>query len=133
MEVTAINNDTDVTTAFGLMCHQQSDGDSSYYFAITPAGQYVIARVTPSEDDFFLTNDNAWEFSDLIPEEASSYRIGADCGADGTLTLYVDGEEIDSVVDTTYTSGGVGLIAWSGEEATNTNVSFDDYLLTDLP
>jgi len=133
MEVTALNNDTDVTTAFGLMCHQQSDGDSSYYFAITPAGQYVIARVTPSEDDFFLTNDNAWEFSELIPEEASSYRIGADCGSDGTLTLYVDGQEIDSVVDTTYTSGGVGLIAWSGEEATNTNVSFDDYLLTDLP
>jgi len=133
MEVTAINNDTDPTTAFGLMCHQQSDGDSSYYFAITPAGQYVIAQVTSGEDDFFLTNNNEWEFSDLIPEEASSYRLGADCGSDGTLTLYVDGQEIDSVVDTTYTSGGVGLIAWSGEEATNTDVSFDDYLLTDLP
>ena len=53
MEVTALNNDTDVTTAFGLMCHQQSDGDSSYYFAITPAGQYVIARATSGDDDFF--------------------------------------------------------------------------------
>ena len=59
--------------------------------------------------------------------------MGADCGIDGTLTLYVDGEVIDSVTDTTYTSGGVGLITWSGEEATNTDVSFDDYLLTDLP
>jgi len=132
MEVTALNNDTDVTTALGLMCHQQSDGDSFYYFAITPAGQYVIARATAGDEDFFLTNNNEWEFSDLIEEE-DSYRIGADCGIDGTLTLYVNGEVIDSVTDTTYLSGGVGLITWSGEEATNTDVSFDDYLLTDLP
>ncbi len=133
MEVTALNNDTDVNTAFGLMCHQQSNGDSYYYFAITPAGQYVIARAASGEDDFFLTNNNEWEFSDRIAEEAPSYRIGADCGIDGTLTLYVDGDEIDSVVDTTYTSGGVGLITWSSVDATNTDVSFDDYLLTDLP
>src|SRR5215210_2471164 len=36
MEVTAINNGTDATTAFGLMCHQQAGADSSfYYLAVT--------------------------------------------------------------------------------------------------
>lgn len=133
MEVTAINNDTDSNTAFGLMCHQQTDVNTSYYFAITPNGQYVIAKAVSEQDDLFLTNDGEWAYSEYIPRNSASYRMGADCGVDGTLTLYVNGQEVDSVVDTSYTSGGVGLITWSAEAATNTNVSFDDYLLTDLP
>jgi serine/threonine protein kinase len=133
MEVTVINNNTDPNTAFGLMCHQQTDGNTSYYFAITPNGQYVIARAASGQDDVFLTSDGAWGNSDAIPQGAVSYRVGADCGIDGALTLYVNGQEVDSVTDTSYTSGSVGLIAWSTENASNTNVSFDDFLLTDLP
>ena len=132
MEVTAINNGTDPTTAYGLICNQQAQAESFYYFAITPAGQYAIAKATQGENDVFLTNDDQWASSDLIPTEADSYRIGADCG-NGTLTLYVDGQQIVSVSDAAYISGGVALFTWSGEEATTTNVSFDDFLMTQLP
>jgi hypothetical protein len=132
MEVTAINNGTDSTTAFGLICNRQSTGDSFYYFAITPAGQYAIAKATQGQSDVFLTNEDQWAASDLIPKDAASYRIGTDCGS-GILTLYVDGQEIDSVSDSSYTNGGVALFTWSGEEATTTNVSFDDFLMTTLP
>jgi len=83
-------------------------------------------------DDEILTNNGQWETSDLIPQNASSYRLGADCG-NGTLTLYVDGQQIDSVSDSTYTSGGIALFAWSGEEVQTVNVSFDDFLMTELP
>ena len=132
MEVTVINNDTDSTTAFGLMCHQQIT-DSGYYFAITPAGEYAIAISTLAQQiDVFLTNNDEWATSDLITKNASSYRVGADCG-NGTLTLYVDGQQIASVSDSTYTSGGVAVFAWSGEDATSTNVSFDDFEMTELP
>ena len=133
MEVTAINNGTDATTAFGLMCHQQAGADSSfYYLAVTPAGQYAIAKATTGESDVFLTNNDQWASSDAIATDAASYRIGADCGS-GTLTLYLDGQQIASVSDASYTSGGVAVFTWSGEEATNTNVSFDDFLMTELP
>lgn len=133
MEVTVINNGTDSTTAFGLICYQQHPiTDSYYYFAVTAAGEYAIAKASLALDDVFLTNNDVWAKSDLIAHDAASYRIGADCG-NGTLTLYVDGQQIDSVDDTTYTSGGIGLFVWSGEDATTTNVSFDDYLLTKLP
>jgi hypothetical protein len=132
LEVTVISNGTDATTAFGLMCNQQAESSSFYYVAITPAGEYAIARAAPGEDDFFLTNDNEWGSSDLIPEDAETYRVGADCGH-GTLTLYVDGQVIDSVTDEAYTEGGVALFVWSGEEATNTDVAFDDFLMTELP
>ena len=133
MEVTAINNGSDSTTAFGLMCNQQSGADSSfYYLAITPAGEYAIAKATQGESDVFLTNNDQWASSDLIATDAASYRLGADCG-NGTLTLYVEGQQIASVSDASYTSGGAAIFTWSGEEATTTNMSFDDFLMTQLP
>jgi hypothetical protein len=132
MEVTAINNDTDPTTGFGIMCNQQTVNDSFYYFAITPAGQYAIAEASLAASDVFLTNEDKWEYSDLIKKNAESYRIGVDCG-NGSLTLYVDDQKVASVQDDTYKSGGVALFVWSGEEATSANVSFDDFIMTQMP
>lgn len=133
MEVTVINNNTDSTTAFGLMCNQQAGADNSfYYFAMTPAGEYAIAKAEVGQTDIFLTNNDEWGFSDLISKNAASYRVGADCG-NGTLTLFVDGQQIASVSDFSYTSGGVAVFTWSGEEATSTNVSFDDFEMRQLP
>ncbi|HSG44277.1 MAG TPA: hypothetical protein VLA72_14100 [Anaerolineales bacterium] len=132
MEVTAINNDTDSTTAFGFICNK-STGNDFYYFAMTPAGQYAIAEATDGETDVFLTNNDEWADSDQIAVNALSYRVGADCG-NGRLTLYVDGVEIDSVSDSTYTSGRVALFVWSGDDVgITTNVSFDDFEMIELP
>ena len=132
MEVTVINNGTDSTTAFGLMCNRQATNGNFYYLAMTPAGEYAIAKATEGRSDIFLTNNDQWASSDLISQNASSYRVGADCG-NGTLILYVDGQQIASVSDSTYTSGGVALFAWSGEEVASANVSFDDFVMTELP
>jgi hypothetical protein len=134
MEVTVTNNGTDSTTGFGLMCHQQTSSKGSfYYLAMTPAGEYAIAKATAEQSDVFLTNNDQWASSDLIKHDASSYRVGADCASNGTLTLYVDGQQIASVSDVSYTSGGVAVFTWSGEESTNTDVTFDDFVMTQLP
>jgi hypothetical protein len=129
IEVTASNNSTDPTGAFGIICNLQIT-DTSYYFAITGAGEYAIGRYTLT-DDVLLTNGGEWGESSLITSGASSYRIGADCG-NGTLTLYVDGQQVDSVNDTTYTSGNVALFAWSGKQLNGTDVSFDDFVVKKL-
>ena len=132
MEVTVIINDTDSNTAFGIMCNQQASADDSYYyFAITPSAQYVIAKAETGETDIFLTNNDDWGTSALITKNASSYRVGADC-SNGKLTLYVDGQQIASASDSSYTTGGVGLFTWSAVEATTTDVSFDDFVITEL-
>ena len=134
MEVTVLNNGTDSTTGFGLMCHQQASSKGSfYYLAMTPAGEYAIAKAIPEQSDVFLTNNDQWAASDLIKKDAPSYRLGADCGNNGTLSLYVDGQQIASVSDVSYTNGGVGVFTWSGEEATKTAISFDDFVMTELP
>ena len=131
IEVTVINNGTDSTTAFGILCNQQSVNDSFHYLAVTPAGEYAIVRATAGQTDLFLTNNDQWALSDLIAPDAPSYRLGADCG-NGALTLYVDDQQIAAVSDTTYTRGRVGLFTWSGVDAAKTDVSFDDFVMTKL-
>jgi hypothetical protein len=132
MEVTVINNGTDSTTAFGLMCNKSENNDY-YYGAVTAAGQYAIALSVDGQDDLFLTNNDEWADSDLIAVQADSYRVGFDCGH-GTLTLYVDGQQVASVNDSTYTSGQVAVFTWSADEAgRTTNVSFDDFVMMALP
>ena len=131
VEVTATNNDGEPNTAFGIMCHQQETDSSYYYLVMTPGGEYAIAIAEDGQTDVFLTNDDQWGFSDLIDTNASSYRVGADCG-NGTLTLYVDGQVIASVSDASYTSGGVGLLTWSGLNADSADATFDDFIVTSL-
>ena len=130
LEVTAKNNSTDPTTAFGFMCDQQ-DESSFYYFAVTPNGEYGIVKAAAGQTDLFLTNNGQWASSNLIAKNAASYRLGADCG-NGKLTLYVDGQQIASVNDATYTAGGVAVFVWSGSQVSNVSVSFDDFLMTQL-
>lgn len=132
IEVTVLNNGTDSTTAFGILCHQQTVTDSYHYFAVTPGGEYAIAKAALAQSDVFLTNNDQWAQSDAIPLDAPSYRVGADCG-NGTLTLYVNGQQIASVTDSTYVNGGVGVLAWSGEDVASGDVTFDDFVMTKLP
>lgn len=132
IETTVINNGTDETTGFGIICDKQSGAKNFYYAGITPAGQYTIVKATDGQSDTFLTGDNTWSVSDAIEANAPAYHIGLDCG-NGTLTLYVEGKQIASVSDTSYTNGSVALFAWSGENATKTDISFDDFLMMTLP
>ena len=131
MEVTVINNDTDPTTAFGFICAQQTKEWSFYYLAVTPGREYAIIKATDGESDVFLTGDGKWATSNVITNEASSYRVGADCG-NGKLTVYADGRPVASVTDNSYRTGRVGLFTWSGEKATSANVTFDDFLVASL-
>lgn len=131
VEVTVTNNDSEPTTALGIMCHQQDATGSYYYLAMTPGGQYAIAVAAEGQSDIFFTNDDQWGDSDLITQNADSYRVGADCG-NGTLTLYVDGQRISSVSDSTYTSGIVGLFTWSGDDVSSADATFDDFIVTSL-
>jgi len=133
MEVTVLNNGTDSSTAFGFMCHQQYPiTDSRYYLAITPGGEYAIGKSALALDDEILSNNGEWGKSDQIAKEASSYRLAADCG-NGKLSLYVDGQQIASATDSTYTNGGITLFIWSGDKLGTVNVTFDDFALTKLP
>lgn len=131
LEVTALSQNTDLGTSFGFICAQQSEAWSFYYLAITSAGDYAIIKATSGESDVILTSNGNWGVSNLIADQAPSYRVGADCG-NGKLTLYVDGQQVASVSDSTYTTGRVGLFVWSGETVSSSVVTYDDFLIQSL-
>ena len=65
-----------------------------------------------------LTDDRGqWVQSARLTPAAPSYQIGVDCGANGSLVLYVDGRQIARATDADYTGGAVGLFVQTGAGA----------------
>jgi len=129
IETDAASTGSDSNAAFGILCNQQVISDQFYFGYVTPNGEYGIIKSVFIQDDVELTSGT----SDLIPHNAPSYTIGMDCAADGTMTLYVNGQQVATASDTEYAGGTVGAIAWSGEVESGTTVSFDNYSITQLP
>jgi hypothetical protein len=129
IEVDAISSGSDSKAAFGILCNQQVINDEFYFGYITASGEYGIVKAVFIDDDVELTSGK----SDLIPQNAASYRVGFDCAADGTMTLSVNGQQIATASDTEYSGGLVGAIAWSGDVESGTIVSFDNFVVSELP
>jgi hypothetical protein len=124
VEVTVRNESPDRLAIYGILCHGQAD-QSFYYLGVASDGYYTISKAPASEEDFSLTNGS----SPLVPIDSEPFTIGADCGT-GTLTLYINGQQIATAQDSSYTSGKVGLFAKSNETADSVDVIFDDFVVT---
>jgi hypothetical protein len=124
IEVNTKNAGSTDDTVFGILCHYQDNGDF-YYLGITSGGLYTI-RLYINKDETTLAEDS----SDAIKAAAASYKLGADCG-NGGLVLYVDGQQVASASDTTYTNGDSGLFAWSGDQVP-AEIRYDDFVVTKL-
>ena len=128
IETTARSTGAATEPGFGVMC-DYVDGDNTYYMGVSSDGYYVIAKTVGSADTV-LSHEDSWTTSDLIPQQASQYRIGADCG-NGKLTLYVERKQLASVNDSTFGTGTVGLFVQSFDQA-DVEVHFDNYVVTPL-
>lgn len=127
LEVTAANASTDTQAMFGFICNEQATSNSFYYVGVSADGYYAFIKSSIVAADEYLKEGT----SDAITAAGNSMRIGLDCG-NGNLALYVNGQLIDSVSDSTYTSGVVGLFAASGEQDSGANITFDDFVVTKL-
>ncbi len=102
---------------YGLLCRYR-DMDHFYAFLISSDGYYAIVRVAGGGTYKILSGDGIH----LLPSEAINTEAGATnevsavCDGD-TLTLFVNGRQLTSVSDSELTSGDVGFIASTYEEA----------------
>jgi hypothetical protein len=130
IEVTVKNTGDAQDVGFGVTC-DDTDGDF-YYLAVSADGYYIIAKKAGSDTTALSDTENdSWLSSDKIPTNASSYQLGADC-ANGTLTLYVNGDEIASVDDSSYTSGNIGLLGATFKDSKAAEITFDSLEVTQL-
>ena len=116
---------------FGIVC-DIVDTTHYYFLGITGDGYYAIIKQEADKETILTDPNNRWTTSAQFPLNAPSYRVGADCGADGKLVLYADGHEVASVDDSTYTSGGIGVFVRTFDKVP-AEVHFDDMLVTSLP
>lgn len=127
MEVDVKNESTDPEAFFGFVCNEQGSTNSFYYVGVSPDGYYAFLLAAVARDDVVLKKGT----SSVISNSSSSMRLGLDC-ANGSMTLYVNGQKIDSVSDSTYTSGVVGLFAATESLPNGANVTFDNFEMTTL-
>jgi hypothetical protein len=127
LEASVANASTDSEALFGFICNAQGTTNSFYYVGVSPDGYYAFIKSSIVESDVYLKEGT----SGIISATPDSMRLGLDCGS-GAITLYVNGQQIDSISDATYTSGRVGLFAASDDQENGTDVTFDDFVMTKL-
>ena len=127
IEVNVNNTSSDEDAMFGVVCNEQGSTQAFYYVGVSPSGYYAFIKSSVALEDVYLKEGA----SDVISASASSMRIGLDCG-NSTLTLYVNGQQIDSVSDASYPNGVVGLFAASDDLDSGATVTFDDFVMTKL-
>lgn len=112
----------------GLLCRYQ-DMDHFYGFLISSDGYYAIVRVDGGGSYRILSGDGTHLLpSDAIRTEPGTVnQLQALCAGD-ELTLYVNGRQLASVSDNLFTSGDIGFIVSTYEEAP-TSVSFDNLVV----
>ena len=113
---------------FGVLC-RHVDLSNFYYFAISADGYYAIFKRVDGADLQLLAADG----SGMVPSTAirtggQTNRVLAVCEG-SELSLYVNGELLDTVTDDTHVRGDVGIGAGSGLGG-NVLVRFDNFRVT---
>jgi hypothetical protein len=113
---------------FGVLCRYVDEGNF-YYFGVSTDGYYAIFRRVDGADLQVLTGDG----SGMVPSPAiktggQTNRVLAVCHED-ELSLYVNGELLETITDDTHARGDVGLGAGSGLDG-DVRIRFDDCIVT---
>lgn len=111
---------------FGVLCRRQ-DKDNFYQFMITSDGYVgIIKRVDGAQQS--IANEKLIQHPAINTGDAKNH-IQVDCIGD-TLTLFVNGQQVATVQDTTFMEGGgVGLFAGT-YDIPGTDIHFDNLIVT---
>jgi hypothetical protein len=124
IEVDATKNGGPDTNDFGVICRYKGL-DGYYYGTISSDGYYAIYKKTASGGEQLGMGGE--QYSDKILTGAATNHIRFDC-VGPTLTLYVNGAQIDQQTDPSYKDGNVGLIAGTYTD-TGTDILFDNFFV----
>ena len=124
IEVDATKNGGPDDNDFGIIC-RYLDMDKFYYGVISSDGYYGIMKMSSNGGEP-IGNDQMLQ-SDKIIQGSGPNHIRFDC-AGSTLTLYVNGTQIDQQTDADYTTGNIGLIAGTFATA-GADILFDNIIV----
>jgi hypothetical protein len=111
--------------AYGVVCREQGDG-SGYYLRISGDGYYSIARANVGAGGEFIPLVD-WAESNAIKKGNATNRIRAVCNG-STLELSINGEQVATAEDSTFTTGDIAFTATTYESEA-TEIHFDNLVV----
>lgn len=124
IEVNATKNGGPDNNDFGIIC-RYLDSNQFYYAVISSDGYYGIMKMTGGGSQ--LIGEKSMLESKTILNGAVTNHIRFDC-VGTTLTLFINGSQVDQQTDTDYTTGNVGLLAGSFDTP-GTDILFDNFFV----
>jgi len=113
---------------FGVICRHVDPGNF-YYFAVSADGYYAIfRRMDGGNLDVLTTDGRGMAPSPSIRTDGQLNHVQATCQG-SELSLYVNGELLETVTDDAHRRGDVGVGAGSGPVG-DVLIRFDDFLVT---
>jgi len=109
---------------FGVICRYQ-DVDNFYFFIISSDGYYGIGKTVDGVQELIGTDQ--MNPDDAINQGDANNHIKADC-VGSHLVLHANGAKLADVEDTSLSSGDVGLIAGTFDEA-GADIHFDNFVV----
>jgi hypothetical protein len=124
IEVNATKNSGPDNNDFGIIC-RYLDADRFYYAVISSDGYYGIMKMTAS-GAMLIGKDSMLE-SNAILKGSVTNHLRLDC-IGSTITLYVNGNQVDQQSDMDYTTGNVGLLAGTFDTP-GADILFDNFFV----
>jgi hypothetical protein len=109
---------------FGIICRFVDD--SNFYFLIIASDGYQVIGKYDNNEIVYLSADQM-QVTDAVNQGSATNHLRADC-VGSTLTLYVNGQQVASVNDTSFTSGDIGLTVGTFDDP-NVAVTFDNFVV----
>ena len=107
----------------GVVCRYR-DIDNFVYGSVGSDGYYAIVEVADNKTNI-LTGNGQFQQSDAIPVGSETYALQLACEGD-RYTLFVNDQEIDSALSSTFSHGDVGLLAGTFDKG-GVEIVFDDF------
>ncbi|MGC8855251.1 MAG: hypothetical protein ACP5QU_00455 [Anaerolineae bacterium] len=123
LEVDAVKAGGSDNNNFGLICRFVDDGNF-YFFWISSDGYQVIGKYQGGQATFLSAEK--MQSSSAIQQGAASNHLRADC-VGSSLTLYVNGTQVASASDTSFSKGDVGVMIGTFDEP-NVAIAFDNFV-----
>jgi len=108
---------------YGVVCRYQT-GTNYYALVVSDSGAYGIAKMEGVQLEFLKEGTDK---SGVIHTDGQFNRVRGDCVGD-TLTLYVNGQKLLEVQDSTFKDGKIGLIAVTFREKL-LQVKYDNFVV----
>jgi hypothetical protein len=124
IEVNATKNSGPDNNDFGIIC-RYLDADRFYYAVISSDGYYGIMKMTAS--GAMLIGKESMLESNAILKGSVTNHLRLDC-IGSTITLYVNGNQVDQQSDMDYTTGNVGLLAGTFDTP-GADILFDNFFV----